>query len=98
VGQLHCDTSRGFVVGQAESIRIACLHFRMCARFARDHRRVGKMWGSSHGIGEFLGEFTEHQVLAVFPDESERGNVPEHGGTAVTEHHLPPVRQGEQLT
>lgn len=70
---------------------------RMSARLARHHDRVGNVWRGLGGVGEFLRELAEHEVLAAPLDEPERSDVPEHGRTAVAEHDFPAIGQREQL-
>ena len=66
---------------------------RVVAGVGLDDRRLAEVGRGGARLGELGGELAEHEVLAAPLDEAERGDVPEHGGAAVAEHDLPPVRE-----
>ncbi len=62
-----------------------------------DDVRRGEMGRRHHRGGEFGRELAEAQVLALPLDQPEGGDVPERRGPAIAEHHLPAVREREQV-
>src|SRR5699024_3550725 len=49
------------------------------------------------GLRELLTELAEGRMRGTIADEAEGGDVPEHGGSAVSEHHLVAFGQVEQI-
>ncbi len=50
------------------------------------------------GLGrELLGELAEHQMLGPLLDQGDRCDVPEGGGTAVSEHYLIALGEREEI-
>ena len=66
---------------------------RVRAGRAGDHDRVVEVRGRRRRFRELHRELAEREVLAPAFDDPEGGDVPERGGAAVAEHHLPAVGQ-----
>ena len=70
---------------------------RVRARRGGQHERFVEERRGGRGLRELRGELAEGQVLTALLNESERRDVPEHGGSAVAEHHLVAVGEGEEF-
>ena len=70
---------------------------RVAAGFRFDHRGLAQPRRLLRHLGELAGELAELQVLRLLPDQPERGDLPERGGSAVAEDDPVSVGQREQL-
>src|SRR5699024_6632448 len=70
---------------------------RRRARIGGEHERGLKMGCAVGGLRELLTELAEGRMRGAAADEAEGGDVPEHRGSAVSEHHLVAVGQAAQL-
>ena len=64
--------------------------------------RLGDDWFQevrrrSRRFRELRGKLAEHEVMAAFVDQAERGDIPECRGAAVAEDDLPTIWQSEQV-
>src|SRR5699024_5230383 len=62
-----------------------------------EHERGLKMGCAVGGLRELLTELAEGRMRGAAADEAEGGDVPEHRGSAVSEHHLVAFGQVEQI-
>ena len=76
--ELHGNTSRGFVVGEAVGVDIGSNGRGVSAGLTAHHHGLAKMRCCCGGIGKLLRELAKHQVLAALFDKAECGNVPKH--------------------
>src|SRR5699024_5670016 len=70
---------------------------RRRARIGGEHERGLKMGCAVGGLRELLTELAEGRMRGAAADEAEGGDVPEHRGSAVSEHHLVAFGQVEQI-